>query len=202
VSRKCVPDSCCSLSSAALARLWIDPEREGTSTQGCQLARQGKAKQVGYPSLTVPRRASFLHSGDIPRVVGGVLRGRGRAGHTAIAIRWLRLLALTSLGLDRRSAGLTSTSRAPSLNPRRPTPPSSHQREYNLLSMRKTSVTKEKTGRKSSPVCHSEPGTLASWIIHITLRYIATIDDSSKRPCTLVKPHKSYPSQHPSLLTA
>lgn len=78
----------------------------GRLRKACQPARH--RKQVVYPSLTVPRRASFLHSGDIPRVVVGVL---SRAGHAAIATRLAPALALTSLGwIDVRQVSVTNTS--------------------------------------------------------------------------------------------
>jgi hypothetical protein len=85
----------------------------GRLRKGGQLARH--RKQVVYPSLTVPRRASFLHSGDIPRVVvGGVLGCR--AGHTVIAIRLAP--ATASLGwIDVRQVSVTNTKHVPSLSP-------------------------------------------------------------------------------------
>jgi len=101
--------------------------KQGWSAGAAQQSR------LGGVSLTVPWRASFLHSGDVPRVVGGVKSRAG--GHSAIAIRLAPATgALTSLGwIDVRQA-LISTFRHS--KPRRPKPVFTTSQQWNLLNER------------------------------------------------------------------
>jgi hypothetical protein len=49
----------CSLSSAALARLWLEPDREGTSKVGCELDGRGGCS-VAASGLAYRPRVSLL----------------------------------------------------------------------------------------------------------------------------------------------